>query len=439
MTVRIVLADDHPVVRGGLRALLATIDGFEVVGEAADGEAAVREAQLLHPDVVLMDVRMPGLGGVEATRRIREATPDTAVLMLTMYDDDATVLTAMQAGARGYLLKGAEQDEIVGAIRAVVAGQVIFGPGIAGRVLDYFSAPPVPAAEPFPELTDRERDILDLLASGLRTAAIAERSVPLAQDGQQPPDERVRQARGRRPGGGHPPSTRGRARPGSGERRDRRRGCCQPRRRRGVACGQRALILRSRQPSGPGHCSRWPDCCSSALSCSRPRATTTPRRSLLAARRCIGRPARAGQLPEHRLAPWHAPPGGFDGRGSGGCRVAGDCLVDQPGVVGLIAMVSGLVLIAYVWWRIEVGAARRALVAGLDVARRVRQRAGVRLHVVLGTERPGRNRRPRSVLVVIGPAMYVGVARPEVVDVRGLVVHARCLRVRRGRHTSPRS
>ena len=147
MSVRIVLADDHPVVRGGLRALLATIDGFEVVGEAADGDAAVRETQLTPPDVVLMDVRMPGLGGVEATRRIRDTSPDTAVLMLTMYDDDATVLTAMQAGARGYLLKGAEQDEIVGAIRAVVAGQAIFGPGIAGRVLDYFSAPPVPAAD----------------------------------------------------------------------------------------------------------------------------------------------------------------------------------------------------------------------------------------------------------------------------------------------------
>lgn len=172
MTVRLVLVDDHPVVRRGLRALLDTIDEVEVVGEAADGEAAVREAQLLHPDVILMDIRLPVLDGVEATRRISAAVPEVAVLVLTMYDDDATVLTAMRAGARGYLLKGAEQDEIVAAIRAVAAGQVIYGPGVAARMLSLFAAPPA-STVPFPELTEREREILTLLASGLRNAAIA--------------------------------------------------------------------------------------------------------------------------------------------------------------------------------------------------------------------------------------------------------------------------
>jgi DNA-binding NarL/FixJ family response regulator len=175
MTLRIVLADDHPVVRGGLRALLGSLDGFDVVGEASDGESAVREVQLLRPDVVLMDVRMPGLDGVEATRRIRANVPGTAVLILTMYDDDATVFTAMQAGAKGYLLKDVEQEQIAAAIRAVSTGQAIFGPGVASRVLGYFAAPPTPKASPFPQLTERERTILELLASGHRTAAIAER------------------------------------------------------------------------------------------------------------------------------------------------------------------------------------------------------------------------------------------------------------------------
>ena len=173
--IRVLLADDHPVVRRGLAALLGTLEDFEVVGEAEDGEAAVREAQLTRPDVVLMDVRMPGIDGIEATRRIGRAVPETAVLVLTMYDEDATVFTAMQAGARGYLLKGAEQDEIADAIRAVVRGQAIFGATIATRLLEHFANPPaaVADAEPFPELTPRERDILGLLAEGRRTAEIA--------------------------------------------------------------------------------------------------------------------------------------------------------------------------------------------------------------------------------------------------------------------------
>ena len=137
-TIRVVLVDDHPVVRRGLRALLDSLVDIEVVGEAADGAAAVREVQLTDPDVVLMDVQMPGMDGIEATRRIRVACPDVAVLILTMYDDDATVFTAMQAGARGYLLKGAEQEEIARALRAVVAGEAIFGPGVAARVLGFF-------------------------------------------------------------------------------------------------------------------------------------------------------------------------------------------------------------------------------------------------------------------------------------------------------------
>ncbi len=173
--IRILVADDHPVVRGGLVALLRTIAGFEVAGEAADGEAAVREAQLTRPDIVLMDVRMPGLDGVEATRRIRAAVPTTRVLMLTMYDDDATVFTAMQAGAQGYLLKEAEQEEIVRAVRGVVAGEAIFGQGVAERVLGYFAGPPATASPeyPFPELTERERVVLELLARGRRTTEIA--------------------------------------------------------------------------------------------------------------------------------------------------------------------------------------------------------------------------------------------------------------------------
>ncbi|NPD04098.1 response regulator transcription factor [Nocardioides sp. zg-1308] len=172
--MRVVLVDDHPVVLGGLRALLESLPDFEVVGTATDGEAGVREVVLTKPDVVLMDIRMPGIDGLEATRRIRESTSGVPVLVLTMFDDDDTVFGAMRAGAQGYLLKGADQAEIDRAIRAVVAGEAIFSPGVAQRVLGYFAVPP-PVAEPFPELTAREREVLDLMAAGERNQAIADR------------------------------------------------------------------------------------------------------------------------------------------------------------------------------------------------------------------------------------------------------------------------
>lgn len=181
--ITVVIADDHPVVRRGLRSLLDTLPGVRVIGEAGDGQAAVREVQLARPDVVLMDIRMPVLDGVAATRQILDAVPGTAVLILTMYDDDATVLTAMRAGARGYLLKEADQEDILGAIRAVAAGQAVFGASIAARMLDLFAAPAAPtpdgphrqhgAAAAELGLTARELDILRLLASGRRTAQIA--------------------------------------------------------------------------------------------------------------------------------------------------------------------------------------------------------------------------------------------------------------------------
>ncbi|MFL6061075.1 MAG: response regulator [Marmoricola sp.] len=171
--IRVVLADDHPVVLGGLRALLESLGGYDVVAEAVDGEAAVGAVAEHGPDVVVMDIRMPGVDGLAATARIRAEHPGTAVLVLTMFDDDDTVFAAMRAGAQGYLLKGADQAEIDRALRAVVAGEAIFSPGVAQRVLSYFASPPQ-VADPFPELTARERDVLDLLAAGHRNQAIAE-------------------------------------------------------------------------------------------------------------------------------------------------------------------------------------------------------------------------------------------------------------------------
>jgi DNA-binding NarL/FixJ family response regulator len=173
--ITIVLADDHPVVRSGLRALLGSIEGLRVVAEAVDGHAAVREAITHRPDVLVMDIQMPGLDGIAATRQLARSAPGVAVLMLTMYEDDDSVFSAMRAGARGYLLKGAEQNDIVRAIRAVAAGEAIFGPGIARRVLTFLTTPQPAAAEPFPELTDREREVLDLIAAGRPNSEIGKR------------------------------------------------------------------------------------------------------------------------------------------------------------------------------------------------------------------------------------------------------------------------
>jgi DNA-binding NarL/FixJ family response regulator len=175
--IQILIADDHPVFRDGLRVLLTSAAEMSVVGETTNGAETVSMATTLQPDVILMDVRMPELNGIEATRQIISTSPHIGILVLTMYEDDASVFAAMQAGARGYLLKGADRDEILGAIRTVNTGGAIFSAAIAQRLMHYFSTlePTVPRA--FPDLTDREREILTLLAQGYTNTTIAERLV----------------------------------------------------------------------------------------------------------------------------------------------------------------------------------------------------------------------------------------------------------------------
>jgi DNA-binding NarL/FixJ family response regulator len=175
--IRLLIADDHPVFRFGLRALLESQPDMEVLGEAETGKQAVEMVISLKPDVVLMDINMPGLNGVDATQQIMKDASGVAVLIITMFDDD-TVFTAMQAGARGYLLKGAKGDETLRAIRAVANGEVIFSPGVAEQMMAYFARGINPTPEaPFPELTPREHEILELLAQGLTNGAIAEKLI----------------------------------------------------------------------------------------------------------------------------------------------------------------------------------------------------------------------------------------------------------------------
>ena len=144
MSLRIVVADDHTIVREGLRALLSTVDGYELVDTVGTGEEAVRAAVTRRPDVVVMDIQMPGIGGIEATRQIAKAAPDVAILMLTMFEDDESVFAAMRAGALGYVLKGASPDSMIRAIAAVAGGEAIFSPGVARRALTYLTAPAQP-------------------------------------------------------------------------------------------------------------------------------------------------------------------------------------------------------------------------------------------------------------------------------------------------------
>jgi DNA-binding NarL/FixJ family response regulator len=174
--MKVLVVDDHPLYREGLITALSTMDDVEVVGEAADGETAVAEAARLDPDVVVMDLHMPGTNGIEATRRIVAQRSETAVLVLTMLEGDDSVFAAMRAGDRGYLLKGAERAAIARALSAVAAGEVVFSSGVAAHVLRFFTAgPALGKATPFPELTDREREVLDLVARGLTNQAIASR------------------------------------------------------------------------------------------------------------------------------------------------------------------------------------------------------------------------------------------------------------------------
>ena len=174
--IRVLLVDDHPVFRHGLAALLSALPDIQVVGQGATGHDAVRLAAELRPEVVVMDLNMPELNGVEATRQVTKDDPNVGVLVLTMFEDDDSVFAAMRAGAHGYLVKGADSPEVLRAITAVAGGEAIFGPSIAQRVLGYLTRPlSVLDGRVFPDLTSREREILELVAAGLGNAAIANR------------------------------------------------------------------------------------------------------------------------------------------------------------------------------------------------------------------------------------------------------------------------
>ena len=175
--IHILVVDDHPLFREGLASLLNSSPETSVIGEAGSGSEAIAQAEALNPDVVLMDIQMPDMNGIEATRRILADHPTMRIIMLTMLEDDDSLFAAMRAGARGYILKGADKAEVLRTIAAVVEGQALFGPAIASRITGFFrrGAPTDKALLPFPELTEREREVLNLIAQGLNNQEIAQR------------------------------------------------------------------------------------------------------------------------------------------------------------------------------------------------------------------------------------------------------------------------
>ena len=180
--IKLLIVDDHALFREGIRALLLAVPDIVCVGEAATGMEAVERVTAVQPDVVLMDINMPDLNGVEATRRILQANPNVGIIMVTMLEDDASVFAAMRAGARGYVLKGSHHSEMLQAIRAVAQGQALFGTAVASRIMRFFQsgsqlASQTASPEPFPDLTDRETEVLELIAQGKNNSEIADRLV----------------------------------------------------------------------------------------------------------------------------------------------------------------------------------------------------------------------------------------------------------------------
>ena len=174
-TIRVLIADDHTLFREGLVALLDSVPDIEVIATVEDGKQAIDSASKNQPDVILMYLQMPEVNGIEATRQIIQTSPHIGVIVVTMFEDDDSVFAAMRAGARGYILKGSDQNEMLRAVRAVARGEALFGPSIATRLMNFFTPPATNTSQAFPELTEREREILDCIAQGLSNTEIADK------------------------------------------------------------------------------------------------------------------------------------------------------------------------------------------------------------------------------------------------------------------------